>query len=308
MKEQESNSNSVTKESVGEEPKRKSTRRWFRFSIRTILVFMTIMTIVAVIIGLWTAEASREIRARADFTDPKVKGSIKELKPRWIARYTPSFLQEWIGKEYFETTKSVFVYVYMSPDKAQKYHPERSLKLLGESLGHLRNLDYLDLRFSGDLPHDPIDLTSLSNCVGIGQLELSGASSEIVSDVVSNTTIRCLCLNNCTVDSEMISSTIKNETITTLQFNFATINGEQLKRLSKMKNLNSIHFFQCEPTISEDALTLNLKVKPMSGSFKGSHSRISANESELIKTWFEREIPGVSISGLEAALPLPFDL
>ena len=291
MEERGSNTNSNNREAAGRKPK----RRWFRFSIRAILFFTTILT---VLIGIWTGEASREFRGRTDFTSAKVDGDIKELKPRRIARVTPAFLQEWLGKEYFETAKSAFVHVYLSPDEARMYHPERSLELLAESLGRLRNLDYLDLRFSGDPPHDPIDLSSLSNCLGITQLELSGASSKIVSDVVLNTAIQCLCLNDCTVDSEMISSTLKNETITSLQFNFATIDGNQLKRLSRMKNLKTIHFHQCEPILSDDGRTLNLKVKHMTGGLDGGFVRINENESKLIKAWFKQELPGVSVSGL----------
>jgi len=239
----------------------------------------------------------QESKSVSDFVGPKVKGKVREYRPRALAKFTPGFLQSSIGKEYFHTARSAFVHIYLDPAEREKFHREQSPELAIQCISEFSNLHYLDLRFGGTDSGERIDLSPLARCRRIHQLELHRPNTEIVKDICEHTRPKCLALGGCVVNEEMIEAIATNKNIESIQFNFCTITAKQLQALSGMESLSNVHFFHCKPTLNKDG-SFDFQVEPMKGGF----ATIDEGESQLkakANAWLKKSLPGVSVSGLD---------
>ena len=184
----------------------------------------------------------------------------------------------------------------MDPAERQQYHRQQSPELAINCISNFSNLRYLDLRFSGANSDEPIDLSPLGRCRLIHQLDLQGPNTNIVKDICNYLRLKCLALGGCELDDEMTEAIIKNRNIESIQFNFCSVSAEQLQSLKGMENLQSIHFFQCQPKENEDG-TFDFEVKPMAGGFLAIEEGFRPLKAKAA-AWLRKELPGVSISGL----------
>ena len=266
-----------------------------RFSIKSLLLLTTLIAIFFV--AICVNYSIQESKSVSDFVGPKVKGKVKEYRPRAIAKITPNFLKRLIGEQYFQTAHSASVYIYLDPAERHQYHRAQSPELVIRCISNFLNLRYLSLSFSGSNPYEPIDLSPLVRCRGIRQLELSGPNAQIVKDICKHVKLKCLALNGCELEDEMIEAITTSSHIESIQFNFCAITAKQLQSLKGMENLRRIHFFDCRPIEKKDG-SFDFQIEQMTGgkpfTIVEHHSPLKAKARE----WLQKELPGVTISGL----------
>ncbi len=199
------------------------------FSIKSILLLTTLIAVffIAVCVNTFIQES----KSISDFVGPKVKGNVKEYRPRAIAKITPDFLQRLIGEGHFQTAHSASVYLYLDPAERHQYHRKQSPELAIRCISNFPNLNYLDIRFSKSNTYEPIDLSPLGRCRRIHQLELSGPNAEIVKDICKHVKMKCLAINACELELGMIEAITTNSHIESIQFNFSAITAKQLQFL-----------------------------------------------------------------------------
>ncbi len=238
----------------------------------------------------------QESKSVSDFVGPRVKGRIKEYRPRTIAKITPGFLQRLIGEEYFQTAHSASVYIYLDPAERRQYHREQSPELAIRCISNFSNLHYLSLGFSGSKTYEPIDLSPLGRCRRIHQLELTRPNAAIVKDICKHVRLKCLTLNGCVLEHEMIEAITTNRHVESSQFNFCAITAKQLQSLKGMENLRRIHFSLCRPIEKEDG-SFDFQIEPVTGG-KLTIEELDSPLKAKAREWLQKELPGVTISGL----------
>jgi len=133
----------------------KPKRRWFQFSLATLLL---LTLVCALVLGLWVAPAERQRRAVA-FVESV--GGYEEYADEALA---PAWIREWLGPDYFQSVRVVSLYQTGVSDTG---------------LAHLEGLTALEmLALNGTLVSD----VGLAHLQGLTALELLYLFSTEVSD------------------------------------------------------------------------------------------------------------------------------
>src|SRR5687768_10143976 len=83
----------------------KPKRRWFQFSLATLLL---LTLACAVVLGLWVAPAARERRA-VEFVEG-LGGHVEYADEGDEAALAPAWLRKWLGPDYFQSVRGVALY------------------------------------------------------------------------------------------------------------------------------------------------------------------------------------------------------
>jgi hypothetical protein len=156
----------------------KPKRRWMQFSIRTVLV---LVTLIGVALSLWVVPAERQRRAVAAIE--KLGGNVGYVEPAW-SKALPVTLFRWLPPYYFDGIGSVFLDGKKNVTDAGLAYLRgltglQQLYLSGESqvtdagLVHLQGLTGLQILSLGDTQLTDAGLAHLQGLTALHRLDLN---------------------------------------------------------------------------------------------------------------------------------------
>ena len=137
------------------ENRQSKTGRGLRFSLKALLI---LTTLCCVGIGHLSNEALKNQRSIEFLEGPEVLGQVQEYREIWFAKLTPWFIQDWIGREHFQTPDSIYLNIQLkAPDPEQtavKPSDLHNVQQVLEALSQFKRLSHLELRL-GELDSLP---------------------------------------------------------------------------------------------------------------------------------------------------------
>lgn len=268
-------------------------RRIRRISIRAILILTLFLGIFLTYIS---NTAVKEARSVDHLLSKKVKGTVQEFGPNELAKFTPKFAQYLLGEKYFRTVQSASLSIYLDPKQRNAYHREQVPQLAIDSVSNFKNAKYLDLRIEGNGQQESLDYSPLGQLENLNQLGLGRANEKEIQKLVKYSKVRKLELTGCKILPETAQAISNNRYVESISFNMCEISAESFSHIA---DIRSIHFFGCVPVPNPDG-SYSFKPDPPYGGLIRPNDRQIREQSNKAFLWLTKEIPGVSISGLQS--------
>ena len=155
----------------------KPKRRWFQFSLATLLL---LTLVCAVVLALWVAPAARQRRAVA-FVE-SMGGLVEYAEEGDEAALAPAGLREWLGRDYFQPVETVDLYGTQVSD-AGLGHLEgltalegldlRGTQVSDAGLVHLESLTALEVLYLGGTQVGDAGMAHLEGLTALKWLDLT---------------------------------------------------------------------------------------------------------------------------------------
>jgi hypothetical protein len=242
----------------------KTKLRWYQFSLRSLLIFMTLFAFACSWFAVKMGQATRQkeavetLKKKAGKTiyydyqfDPAGK-----LKPN-AQLPGPAWLRKWLGDDFFCTAVKLEWINYNTFNRRMidaELEPIERLSELREidltygdvtdrGLLHFKklrqlkklNLSYTDMRDAG--------LSSLAELTGLESLSLTGThiSDEGLSQLKALTELRALNLSHINISDAGVANLLVFDKLEELWLTGTIISDEALKEVKKMKQLKKLH-------------------------------------------------------------------
>ena len=224
-------------------------RRWLRYSMRTMLVAVTLLCLVLALV-IVPAERQRRTVRKIRASDPHSMVRYDFEVDGQAGRSSPAWLRRWLGDDYFHRVVSTEIYLSrgdLTPDDLTNLPALKHLTTVRmpladdglQTLTRLRNLESLSIY------SDSITDRGIEQLSSLTELELLNVNSNQVTGeglrpLAALKNLRRLILRSNSITVDGLEAVARLSNLESLQLNSDSLTDECLKTLSGMEGLTGL--------------------------------------------------------------------